>query len=67
MNTSLKHIVIGVLIALGLMIIGAIGNSTPSQYEKDYESSRNKTWNEMSDGEKKVVTDEIEWYIKENG
>ena len=37
----------------------------PSQYEKDYESSRNKTWSEMTPGERKVVRDEIEWRIKE--
>ncbi len=57
---------IGAILAV-FLLLGLLGSCLgPTQYEKDYESSRNKTWDEMTPGERKVVRDEIEWYLRES-
>lgn len=51
-----------------ILVIGGIylwGKANPSQYEKDVISCQNKTWNEMTSGEKEACEDVIEWQVEE--
>ena len=62
-NSKTGCLIIFIIAVLLLKGCSSIMNE-PTQYEKDYKSSRNKTWDEMTPGEKKVTRDEIEWYLK---
>ena len=58
-----KVLVMLVIIA----IFGFCFNScSESQYEKDFYSAQDKTWDEMTPGEKKVTEDYIDWAIKQS-
>lgn len=67
METLKSGFVVGVIIIVLVLLFKGCGDaiSTPTQYETDYNSSRNKTWEELTPGEKKVVKDEIEWKLKQ--
>lgn len=64
---KLLNWIIGALVVLGIIGVIIWVSSQETQYTKDYNSSRNKTWDQMTPGERKVTKDEIEWYIKKSG
>ncbi len=57
--------ILGIVVVV-LLLLAMLGQcSGESQYEKDYKSSRNKTWSEMTPGEQAVSRDVIEWELKQ--
>ena len=66
MNETVKKMLIGFGVAILFGIICIISMCSETQYEKDYKSSRGKTWSQMTEGEKRVVRDEIEYKIKKD-
>jgi len=62
-NSNTVAIVVLVLIVLSLF--GSMG-SCETQYDKDFKSAQNKTWDELTPGEKRATEDYINWTVEQS-
>jgi len=58
------RILMAMIVLIVIIVAIAMISNQKSQYELDYESMQNKTYNEMSNGEQQVFRDELEWEIE---
>lgn len=56
---------IAIAIIILISIVGSFG-SCETQYDRDFESAQNKTWDEMTPGERDAAEDYINWEIKQS-